>query len=258
MFHRMFGTCAAVFGMVLLLPTIAFAHVGVLPVTVPAATLQVFTVRVPTERDIPTTSVRIEFPSSLIISRFAPMPGWTRDVEKDGAGRTIAATWSGGSIAADEYQDFMFMGRTPREPGTLVFPAYQTYQDGETVAWTEAPDQEHPAATVEVVAADVPLVATETHMEAMTAEASTPLAETIAETATSQVEGATPTVMGNAVETAAPAFVEAEPTPLVAGATVTESGGSDLALFLALGALVLGVLAIALAVVALMRRPATP
>ncbi len=194
----------------------------------------------------------------LLVSRFAPMPGWTRNVEKDGAGRTIAATWSGGSVAADEYQDFVFMGRTPREPGTLVFPAYQTYQDGETVAWNEAPDQEHPAATVEVVAADAPLVATETHMEATTAEASTPLVETLAETATSLVEGATPTVMGDAVETAAPAFVEAEPTPLVAGAAVTESGGSDLALFVALGALVLGLLAVALAVVALMRRPAAP
>ena len=41
---------------------VAWAHVRVLPEEVPADTFEVFTVRVPTEKDIPTTQVRVEVP----------------------------------------------------------------------------------------------------------------------------------------------------------------------------------------------------
>ena len=43
----------------LALTSVASAHVRVLPEEVPAGSFEVFTVRVPTEKDIPTTGVRV-------------------------------------------------------------------------------------------------------------------------------------------------------------------------------------------------------
>src|SRR5881392_740157 len=91
---------------------ISSAHVTINPNAVPPATFATFLVRVPTERDEPTIKLRVEFPSGLTVSRFQPKAGWKREVEKDSAGRIIAATWSGGTIAPDEYEDFAFQART--------------------------------------------------------------------------------------------------------------------------------------------------
>ena len=130
--------------------SVAAAHVGVNPGEVPPDTSQVFAVRVPTERNEPTVAVRVEFPPGLTVSRFQPKPGWTYEVEKDSSGKTVAVTWSGGRIGPDEYDEFVFIGRTPKETGALVFNAYQTYGSGEVVEWTGPSDGEKPAPTVEV------------------------------------------------------------------------------------------------------------
>lgn len=251
--HKQMIVGGIVMLLVLLMPQVAQAHVVVLPVTVPTATSQVFTIRVPTEKETPTISVRIEFPPELVVARFEPMPGWTRAADRDGAGRIVAATWSGGSIAADEYQDFVFLGRTPREPGVLVFPAYQTYEGGEIVAWADAPDQDHPAPTVEVVAAAAPVVETDTHMESETSAANPP----VADVATADAVAGTPTMSVAALATQAPTVAPAAQDPqLVAGAAEANTGGSDLPLIVAIGAFVLALVAVALAAVAVARRPA--
>jgi uncharacterized protein YcnI len=259
--QRVFIGLVAALLLVMLMPRVAYAHVTVLPVTVPVATTQVFTIRVPTERDVPTTSVRIEFPPELLVARFAPMPEWTREVEQDGAGRIVAATWSGGAIGADEYQDFVFLGRTPREPGVLTFNAYQTYEGGETVAWVEPPDQNHPAPTVEVVAVESPLAATETHMDVATASA--PDAVTSSTTTVGQTGATnTPTSEGmvgmGTMETVMPVADAEGSAEHVVSTSATSTGGTDLPLIVALVALVVALVAVALAAVAVARRPAAP
>ena len=56
----------------------ASAHVDVLPTEVAQGEPLEFTVRVPTERQLPTTRVRVEFPSQITVYSFAaPPPGWT-------------------------------------------------------------------------------------------------------------------------------------------------------------------------------------
>ena len=49
---------------------VATAHVEVLPTSVPAGEAVEFTVRVPTERDLPTTRVSIEFPPQVTVFSF--------------------------------------------------------------------------------------------------------------------------------------------------------------------------------------------
>ena len=134
----------------LALTSVASAHVRVLPEEVPADSFEVFTVRVPTEKDVPTTGVRVEVPEGFEISRVEPVPGWDYDLEEE-AGLVSAITWSGGEIGETEFQQFDVQGRTPKETGDYPWEAFQTYEDGSVVEWVGPEDSEEPASVVRVV-----------------------------------------------------------------------------------------------------------
>ena len=150
-------TVAATVGM-LIGVQISSAHVTVVPNQSPATAYELYTVRVPTEKPIPTIKVKLAFPEGVNVSRFAPAPGWKREVEKDATGRITSVTWSGGSIASDELGVFMFQGRNGKG-GALTFKAYQTYSDGSVVEWANAPADANPAPVVTLT--DVPMAAAE-------------------------------------------------------------------------------------------------
>ena len=130
--------------------SVAWAHVRVLPEEVPADSFEVFTVRVPTEREVPTTEVRVEVPEGFTVSRVEPIPGWDYEFEEE-EGIVRSITWSGGEIGETEFQQFDIQGRTPAEPGEYPWNAFQTYEDGEVVEWTGPEDAEEPASVVSVV-----------------------------------------------------------------------------------------------------------
>jgi uncharacterized protein YcnI len=130
--------------------SMAWAHVRVLPEEVPADSFEVFTVRVPTEREVPTTEVSVEVPEGFTVSRVEPVPGWDYELEEE-AGAVSTITWSGGEIGETEFQQFDIQGRTPVEPGEYAWNAYQTYADGEVVRWTGPAGSEEEASVVRVV-----------------------------------------------------------------------------------------------------------
>ena len=146
--------------LMLLAPGMAWAHVTVSPEEVPADSYQVLTVRAPTEKDIPTTEIRVEVPEGFTVTGVRPVPGWQSDFEED-AGVIRAITWSGGEIQPQEFQEFAIQAKTPEETGEYSWRVYQTYEDGSVVQWT-GPPEEHgggemesedsgPASVVEVV-----------------------------------------------------------------------------------------------------------
>jgi YD repeat-containing protein len=218
----------------LLAATSAAAHVTVNPNQAVPNTSQLFTVRVPTEKDEPTVRVRVEFPNGLTVSRFQPKPGWTRTMDRDASGRIVAVTWSGGRIEPAEFEDFVFQARTPDASGKLAFRAFQTYLGGETVEWVGAEGADRPAAIVEVKAAPATTAGADDHGQ--------PVAATAA--------------AGGTAATAAPAAT----TRSGASVSVSDSGvnvstgGSDLPLFIALAAAALALIALALSAIALARR----
>lgn len=144
----------------------ALAHVDVLPRSVAVGEATELTVRVPTERDVPTTRVRVDFPAQITVYSFAdPPPGWRLTPLRRPDGRLRGVVYSGGRIGVGRYADFRMLG-TPFEEGLAVWPSRQTYADGQVKPWTgppELPGQEAapessptapgPAAAVEVVAA---------------------------------------------------------------------------------------------------------
>jgi uncharacterized protein YcnI len=129
---------------------VAWAHVEVSPEEAPANSYQKFVVSVPTEKDIPTTEVRVEVPEGFTVTGVQPVPRWQYEFERD-RGTITAITWLGGKINPEEFQEFAFQAKTPENAGEFPWKAYQTYEDGSVVEWTGPTDAEEPASVVEVV-----------------------------------------------------------------------------------------------------------
>jgi uncharacterized protein YcnI len=128
----------------------AWAHVVVNPEEVTAGDYETLTVSVPTEKEVPTTEIRVEVPDGFTVSGVQPVPGWDYEFEEDD-GLITSITWSGGEIGAQEFQQFLVQAQAPEEPGEYSWRAIQTYEDGSVVKWTGPPDTEEPASVVEVV-----------------------------------------------------------------------------------------------------------
>jgi uncharacterized protein YcnI len=127
-----------------------WAHVVVSPEEVTAGDYETLTVSVPTEKEVPTTEIRVEVPKGFLLSGVQPVPGWEHSFEEDG-GLVTAVTFSGGEIRPREFQQFLVQAQAPEEPGEYPWKAFQTYENGSVVEWTGAPDSEEPASVVEVV-----------------------------------------------------------------------------------------------------------
>mgnify|MGYP001355595188 CR=1 FL=1 len=134
---------------------IASAHVTVQPKEAPANSYQVFTVRVPTEKEAATTQVKVVIPQGVSVSRFEPKFDWSYEVEKGADGAIVSVTWkaTGAGLSGTEFGDFRMSGKVAEDAKELVWKAYQTYADGEVVEWTGAPDADKPASVTTVTAA---------------------------------------------------------------------------------------------------------
>jgi uncharacterized protein len=132
-------------------------------------------IRVPTERDDPTTAVTVQMPEGTTSVGVQPVPGWSYSLKQrtldtpikgeDGDITEVveSVTWSGGKILAGEFQQFPISIKLPEkgEVGDLLFfPAVQTYADGTVVKWNAKPasasdtgELEHPAPKLTLVAA---------------------------------------------------------------------------------------------------------
>src|SRR3982751_593287 len=119
-----------------LVPSIANAHVTVWPRSAARGAFERYVVRVPNERNVPTTRVEIHFPAEVRISSFQEVAGWQLQVLTDSAGKITGAVWTG-SLPAKRFIEFPFIGVNPKTGTTrLVWPAFQTYGDGQVVQWT--------------------------------------------------------------------------------------------------------------------------
>ncbi|ARU63383.1 hypothetical protein CBW65_22115 [Tumebacillus avium] len=141
-----------------LLAGTASAHVTVWPKATTTGAYEKYTVRVPVEKEVNTTKVKVEFPAGMKVSTVKPLTGWNYEFEKDSEGVNKAVTWTaaaGGGIKPHEFVEFEFVGANPQEAGegTLVFKAYQTYADNTVVEWAGAPDSDNPASVTSLTQA---------------------------------------------------------------------------------------------------------
>lgn len=132
---------------------IANAHVTVSPNEAVQGSYQKFVIKVPTEKEIPTTQVEVKFDTSNVkVSSFEPKPGWTYETGKDEQGNITSVIWKaqGDGIKKNEFVEFSMQGKIADHASSITWKAYQTYSDGSIVEWTGAEGSDKPASVTKV------------------------------------------------------------------------------------------------------------
>lgn len=134
----------------LVLSSAAAAHVEITPEKVKADSVARLTIEVPTELKVPTVKLEVKLPPGLTPVRPVAKAGW-KSTNRNGV-----LTWFGGQIPSGRSGTFVFRAHMPDTPGKeLVFPAVQTYANGEVVRWIDAPGSQTPAPRINLEAAPV-------------------------------------------------------------------------------------------------------
>jgi uncharacterized protein YcnI len=128
----------------------AVAHVVVRPAESASRAEQRYTMRVPTEKEVATTSVQLDFPADLTVLSVEEKAGWKLELVRDAQGRIVKALWRG-SLPPKESTEFTFIARNPAA-GTLEWRAIQTFADGSKSEWTGAEGSKTPASRTKVIA----------------------------------------------------------------------------------------------------------
>jgi uncharacterized protein YcnI len=153
---RTVATLAAVAILVLGAPLAADAHVKISPNTAAAGDDIEVTFRVPNEMEnAGTVRVEIDLPTKTPFAGadYEPVPGWTahiveaklpKPIVNDGVQVTqapvkvIYVADDGVSIKAGQFQEFPIALDLTPDTGSVEFPTYQTYSNGQVVAWNQA------------------------------------------------------------------------------------------------------------------------
>lgn len=135
--------------LILAIPSLAFAHVGVRPRESKPGAEERYSVRVPTEGSVATTSVRFEIPDGVTVLEVEKMGGESFEVEKKGD-RIVAITWKR-IIPVKESADFFFRARNPQSGSEIAWKAHQHFADGTHTAWVEPAGGKRPGPVTKLV-----------------------------------------------------------------------------------------------------------
>lgn len=159
------GAAALTAGIALaLVPLAASAHVSIDPGQAAAGSYALISVRVPNESETATTNrleLRLPTDTPFTSVRYIPVAGWTAELVRETLPEPVmvgeseiteavtSVVWTaqpGSEIAAGQLQVFpLSLGPVP-DVGSLSLPADQGYTDGTTVSWDEdGGESEHPA-----------------------------------------------------------------------------------------------------------------
>lgn len=126
------------------------AHVTVWPRESQPGVGERYTVRVPTEGQVPTVAVELDVPADVRISGVLVGAGYTYDVRREGD-RTLAITWRQ-EIKPGEYGEFVFFAVNPKS-GQITWKARQRFADGTSADWVGVEGDRRPASVTQLRAA---------------------------------------------------------------------------------------------------------
>src|SRR5699024_322893 len=132
------------------------AHVTLHPEKSSTDAWEKYSVRVPVEKDMNTTELKLEVPDEVDLVNVMPKDGWDYELEKDENGTITSVTWeeTDGGIGPNEFTEFSFVASNPSKPTKMSWNAYQTYEDGSVVEWDGGPDADEPSSVTKVVEGD--------------------------------------------------------------------------------------------------------
>ena len=136
---------------ILVAPALASAHAVVYPRSSAPGAYEKYVLRVPNEKGVPTTRVELRFPAGVRVVSFGDVPGWQLETITDSARNVIGAVWTG-ILQPARFVELPFIAVNPRTDTRLVWPAFQTYADGERVEWTGPEESNRPASSTVIAA----------------------------------------------------------------------------------------------------------
>ncbi|GKU82665.1 YcnI family protein [Niallia sp. NCCP-28] len=132
----------------------ASAHVTVKPSTSTTEAWETYSIKIPVEKDIPTTKVVLKIPSNVEFKMYEPVEGWKTSTQTDDNEKVTTVTWeaenAAAAIQAGQYRIFTFTAQNPADASKVAWDAYQYYKDGSIVEWTGDEDEELPHSITEV------------------------------------------------------------------------------------------------------------
>jgi uncharacterized protein YcnI len=140
---------AALAVLVVLAGAVLNAHVTVLPRESHAGMEQRYTVRVPTEGQVATTSVELEIPAGVVVREVLPGEGYTFDVRRE-ADRIVAITWKR-EIPPKQSAEFAFVALNPKT-AEVAWKARQRFADGTSADWVGVVGDRRPASVTKLMA----------------------------------------------------------------------------------------------------------
>ncbi|MBM7651082.1 YcnI family copper-binding membrane protein [Neobacillus cucumis] len=137
-----------------LFSSVASAHVTVMPKTSTTGAWETYTVKVPVEKEVPTTKFTIKAPTGVEIMSYQPVPGWNYTADKDASGKVKLFTFTatGEGILPGQFQQFTFVAKNPDKATQIAWDAYQYYKDGSIVEWTGDESAKAPHSITDIVA----------------------------------------------------------------------------------------------------------
>ncbi len=126
-------TAVAFASLILLAATAAQAHVKIRPAESKSGATETYTIVVPTEGKVATTSIELEAPSDVEIVSIESSP---REMRTSGDHTSI--TWAT-LIAPGEHREFRIVAKNPATGGQIAWTAHQHFADGTVTDWIETP-----------------------------------------------------------------------------------------------------------------------
>ncbi|MSR06035.1 MAG: DUF1775 domain-containing protein [Gemmatimonadetes bacterium] len=133
-------------------PAALCAQVSVSPnVTTPAA-WERFAIRVINQTDTATVAVRVEVPEIIMLLGVQPKPGWTVQTVPATDSTPNVITWTGGTVAKGQFDEFAFLGRLDpnAKEEALGFPVQIKRANGSVVDWRKRPGELYSAPRVQI------------------------------------------------------------------------------------------------------------
>ena len=127
--------------------SIVSAHVTVWPQESRPGAGERYTVRVPTEGKVTTTSIELEVPAGVLVSGVLVGAGYTYEVRREND-RIIAITWKQ-EIKPAEYGEFVFFARNPKA-AQIAWKVHQRYADGTSADWVGVEGDRRPASVTKL------------------------------------------------------------------------------------------------------------
>ena len=118
------------------IPALVFAHVTVRPGQSKPGAEERYTVRVPTEGQVATTSLQFDVPAGVTVTDVPAADGVRHDVKKTGD-RVLTIMWTK-EIPPKQVAEFTFVALNPASGEQITWQARQNFSDGTSRSWTPA------------------------------------------------------------------------------------------------------------------------